>query len=74
METNDNRLLRVAAEAAHDAYTHGGLINSNDLEIANYDEAQSFVEGVDQGFWVEARVWVPDESVLERLLANTPED
>jgi hypothetical protein len=58
MTDDERRELRRAAVVAHEM--HSG---NDDIEVANYDDEESFVEKVQGGFWVEARVWVPDEEM-----------
>lgn len=49
--------LRKAAMTAHEKYA------TDDIEVMNYDDEESFVERVEGGFWVEARVWVDEEEI-----------
>lgn len=51
--------LRKAVIAAFGKYDH----LRPDVEVSNFDDEESFVEKVDGGFWVEARVWVSDEEI-----------
>lgn len=54
--------MRLACVIAHER--HEG---NDDLEVANYDDEESFIEYVDGGYWVEARVFVDFETVEDRM-------
>lgn len=58
-----SRRFELATEIAKSTYA------SDDLEIVESVLASGgwFVESVDGGYWVEARVWVPADAVEERM-------
>lgn len=58
-----NERYRIATDLALESY------ESDDVQIVHseVDAGGWFVESVDGGYWVEARVWVPADTVEERL-------
>lgn len=48
---------KIAVKIARDSY------GSDDVEIDEYDHEKLFIESVDGGYWVKARVWVDAEAV-----------
>ncbi len=54
------RRLEIAGELA--AQDYNGCLG-DDLEIVEGIDGKWFVESVDAGYWVEARVWVDMERV-----------
>lgn len=61
-ETVHRNRLRTACVLAHEYYE-----GNDDVDVANYDDEESFVQEVTDGFWVEAFIWVPTDAVEQRL-------
>ena len=57
----DAERQRLAVEIARETY------GSDDVEIDEHDHEKLFVESVDGGYWVKARVWVDVGEIEGRL-------
>lgn len=59
--------LRTAVILAHEVYQGPGAVLGDDLVVENFDDEESFVESVDGGYWIEARVWISADDVEDRM-------
>jgi hypothetical protein len=72
--TDDQQNMRIAAEVAHKVYDRSGPAwrSFGTVSVMNYDDEDSFVEYDGEGYWVEAKVYVPKSSVERARTTPTP--